>query len=85
MKLDNLSTKNTACCIETGYSPMAGARHNSGRATAVKHSILTILAFWLERTRQRRALLRLDDRMLKDIGLSRASAHNEGEKWFWEN
>ncbi|NMQ19553.1 DUF1127 domain-containing protein [Candidatus Competibacter phosphatis] len=33
--------------------------------------------------RQRRELLALDDRMLKDIGLSRADAFREGSKPFW--
>jgi uncharacterized protein YjiS (DUF1127 family) len=33
--------------------------------------------------RQRRALLRLDDAMLKDLGLSRVDALQEGAKPFW--
>jgi uncharacterized protein YjiS (DUF1127 family) len=36
-----------------------------------------------ERKRQRNALLKLDDRMLSDIGVSRAEADNEGSKPFW--
>jgi uncharacterized protein YjiS (DUF1127 family) len=36
-----------------------------------------------ERRRQRRALLALDDRMLRDIGLSTADAWQEGSKSFW--
>lgn len=32
---------------------------------------------------QRRALLALDDAMLKDIGISRADAFQEGNKPFW--
>ena len=35
--------------------------------------------------RQRRELLALDDRMLKDIGLSRADAFREGSKPFWRS
>lgn len=38
---------------------------------------------WHEIRRQRRALLALDDAMLKDIGISRADALQEGEKPFW--
>ena len=38
---------------------------------------------WLERRRQRRALLALDDKLLKDIGLSQADAWHEGHKPFW--
>ncbi len=39
---------------------------------------------WRERTRQRRALGRLNDYMLKDLGLSRADAGREGGKRFWK-
>ncbi|MCW8848055.1 MAG: DUF1127 domain-containing protein [Sedimenticola sp.] len=38
---------------------------------------------WHERYRQRRALISLDDRMLKDIGISRCEAEHESEKPFW--
>lgn len=42
---------------------------------------------WLRRCyvvhRQRRALLALDERMLKDIGISRTDALQEGRKPFW--
>lgn len=44
---------------------------------------IDLLATWLERARQRRALQRLDDRMLKDIGLSRADVAHESDKPFW--
>ncbi|TVO73610.1 MAG: DUF1127 domain-containing protein [Sedimenticola selenatireducens] len=37
-----------------------------------------------ERKRQRNALLKLDDRMLSDIGVNRAEADNEGSKPFWK-
>ena len=46
------------------------------------------LAAWLsacwQRHRQRRALLDLDDRMLRDIGISRDDARLEARKRFWE-
>jgi uncharacterized protein YjiS (DUF1127 family) len=38
---------------------------------------------WHELARQRRALLALDDRMLKDIGISRAEAEGEACRPFW--
>ena len=38
---------------------------------------------WMERSRQRQALLELDDHHLKDIGLSRTEALAEAKKPFW--
>ncbi len=46
-------------------------------------SLPTIFKLWVARTRQRRHLARLDDRMLADIGLSRADANQEISKPFW--
>jgi len=42
------------------------------------------LSLWYERSRQRRQLARLDDRLLRDIGLDRASAMEEASKSFWQ-
>jgi uncharacterized protein YjiS (DUF1127 family) len=39
----------------------------------------------LERRRQRCALLRLDERMLRDLGITRVDALREGEKPFWQD
>jgi len=47
------------------------------------HSVRATLETWFLRARQRRQLLSLSDRMLKDIGISRADAVAEGEKPFW--
>jgi uncharacterized protein YjiS (DUF1127 family) len=38
----------------------------------------------LERSRQRRDLGQMDDRMLRDIGVSRNAAWAETQKWFWQ-
>jgi uncharacterized protein YjiS (DUF1127 family) len=38
---------------------------------------------WLERARQRRHLGELDDRLLHDIGLSRADVEHEISQPFW--
>jgi uncharacterized protein YjiS (DUF1127 family) len=43
------------------------------------------LITWLERTRQRRHLGELDDRLLRDIGLSRAEVEREISLPFWSN
>jgi uncharacterized protein YjiS (DUF1127 family) len=51
------------------------------QALAIKG--LEILLAWQERAAQRRALAELDDRMLKDIGLTRADVDRECAKPFW--
>ncbi|NJN46608.1 MAG: DUF1127 domain-containing protein [Candidatus Competibacteraceae bacterium] len=44
---------------------------------------ITVLGTWWERARQRRALMALDERMRKDIGVSRADVMREVSKPFW--
>ncbi|MBR9970984.1 DUF1127 domain-containing protein [Magnetospirillum sulfuroxidans] len=39
---------------------------------------------WIERAQQRRALARLDDRLLRDIGISRADALREADRAAWK-
>ena len=48
--------------------------------TSRPSAIRTAFAVW----RQRRALERLDDRALSDIGLSRAEAHREARRSIWD-
>jgi uncharacterized protein YjiS (DUF1127 family) len=57
----------------------AQSRSTSG----LLNGVLLALDAWIERHRQRNALLELNDSMLKDIGISRADAVNEGSKPFW--
>jgi len=45
--------------------------------------VLRHIVTWLERARQRQALLALDEWVLKDIGLSRADVMRESDKPFW--
>ena len=42
-----------------------------------------LFALWIERRIQRRALAALDDRPLKDVGISRSEARREAGKPFW--
>ena len=49
---------------------------------ALEGAVDTILT-WHERARMRRQLLTLDDRLLKDIGITRTQAFGEAEKPFW--
>ena len=44
---------------------------------------VAVINLWYERGRQRRDLARLDDRLLRDIGIDRASVDREILKPFW--
>ena len=50
----------------------------------VMNQMPELILVWADRTRQRRRLGELDDRMLRDIGVSRAAAWAETRKRFWE-
>lgn len=43
-----------------------------------------LVSSWIERARQRNALARLDDRDLRDIGITRVEAARECGKPFWK-
>ena len=65
----------------------AAAAHRLQPATGRKRLVLVVAMLvetWLERRRQRLALLELSDHMLKDVGLSRLDAYREGRKSFWQ-
>ena len=44
---------------------------------------LRLAEIWIERSRNRRALTRLDDHLLRDIGISREAAEREAARPFW--
>jgi uncharacterized protein YjiS (DUF1127 family) len=46
--------------------------------------LLETLQHWLDLRQQRRALTLLDDRMLKDVGLSQIDVDHELRKPFWQ-
>lgn len=48
-----------------------------------RRRIVRRLLLRLDRSRQRRALGRLDDHLLRDIGISRAAAAREARQPFW--
>ena len=50
----------------------------------VLHSLTTAFRLGRERYRQRRQLLEMDDRELKDIGITREQAEQEGRKPRWK-
>ena len=58
----------------------------AGSAEALRRALFDAagrLATWAERRLERRALLRLSDAMLKDVGLGRGDAFREAAKPFW--
>lgn len=78
-------------CIETigqvsrvpADSPALGGLWLAWVAARLRHPPGQLLV-WLERSRQRRDLGTMDDRMLRDIGVSRSAAWGETQKWFWQ-
>ena len=67
-------------------SRFARARVRTGADEAPVHPLVAacrLVADWIERVRQRRALATLDDGMLRDIGVTRVEAARECENPFW--
>ncbi|MQX36158.1 DUF1127 domain-containing protein [Roseospira navarrensis] len=61
----------------------AAARGQSPVFGALGDGIVRQVAVWIERARTRAQLRALDDRMLRDIGLSVDSVRGETDKPFW--
>ena len=49
----------------------------------IQNGVATAFGWW-DRARQRHHLLQLDDRLLKDVGLTRAGVEREVAKPFWK-
>ncbi len=64
---------------ENAVSSFGGAGHTIALTVAV----LEALCAWRERSRQRRHLRELDERLLRDIGLSRDDVRREAAKPGW--
>ncbi|MGE0723378.1 MAG: DUF1127 domain-containing protein [Alphaproteobacteria bacterium] len=52
--------------------------------TAIGEAILRAVIAWQDRARERHQLATLDDRLLRDIGLSRCDIAKEVDKPFWQ-
>ena len=55
-----------------------------GREQGLLGWALEQIFLWQERAESRRALGALDDRMLRDVGIDRATAHREAGRSFWD-
>ena len=65
-------------------APAAADRRALGTILAsLPRRVLDALLLWQERQSQRRDLMALDGRMLKDLGISRIDAQREFDKPFW--
>jgi uncharacterized protein YjiS (DUF1127 family) len=66
--------------VQTLRGPVLG----TGFGNPLKRLFATILT-WQQRYELRRHLLAMDDRLLADIGMSRAEARKEAAKPFWRD
>lgn len=70
--------------IDSAVRPPASARLRWVWLAAAPRMVADRVLAGLERSRQRRRLAEMDDRMLRDIGITRAEAGSETQKWFWQ-
>jgi uncharacterized protein YjiS (DUF1127 family) len=77
-----MTTTLASKCTLAGTAGDSGPRRKAFAAPIVT-PVADLFSTWLERVRERRQLHALDDRMLKDIGLTRADVEYEAQKRFW--
>ena len=74
-------------CIDTSWR-FPAYRLSSVLGPAGRHrllpNLLSRIVAWRERARSRYLLQLLDDRMLRDVGLSRSDVDRECAKHFWQ-
>ena len=75
-------------CIDTRWpnSDACAAQYPGigGGLTSVADNLVSQVVRWRERARSRHLLRQLDDRMLRDVGLSLSDVDREGAKHFWQ-
>ena len=69
--------------IQLNFPAVSDPAFRGVRRDVTKGSLIIWIVAAATRWRQRRALEELDERMLHDIGISRAQAQTEAAKPFW--
>jgi uncharacterized protein YjiS (DUF1127 family) len=54
------------------------------RVKEMRPGLLAVVSVWLERVRARRELRRVDERSLRELGISPGLAHYEASRPFWQ-
>lgn len=73
-------------CINTitpPHSPRLTNRRFGPVIVTVVRTVMDMLIRWQERSNMRKQLAEMDERMLKDIGISHAQVRWEAAKPFW--
>ena len=73
----------TVIPFEGGGVRRVGSRRARHARRSISGRLVATLREWRRRARDRGQLARLDDRMLRDIGLTRADAEFLSNKPFW--
>jgi len=60
-----------------------GSRFGGWMFTSLLARVIETIEKWQSRASERHHLMTMDDRMLKDIGVTRSEAHEEARKPFW--
>jgi uncharacterized protein YjiS (DUF1127 family) len=68
--------------MTTSHLTLSRMRPAAGATTIIRKAFDAMLK-WHDRSRARWDLLRLDDRMLSDVGLTRADVYREANKPLW--
>lgn len=76
--MNTTSFKSGAGLIRRTPTASQGARGLMNRS-------INVLLLWNERARQRQHLSRLDDRLIKDMGITHADVEAEIRKPFWKS
>lgn len=66
-------------CYSSKYSKLRTSQNRLG-----KSSFIDKLRLMLAKRRQRSALTMLDERMLRDIGITKEQAEKEAKRYFWQ-